>query len=293
MGLTDALVEPAYFDLHGVQLRNDRLTGKARVARQPLIAAFRHNRSQLMQSFTPLRGHQPELGQVGTKCVSQLRPLADQQIPRPVQHQHALLLDALDRHKSHRWPRDGLADRRCIGCVILAALHIGFDIDRRHQPRVMPQLRELACPLMRRCARFQANAARRQIGKGLKNSRSTNAPADHHRAFCIDAVNLKHQLRNIDPDRDNLAHGRLPSMWLRFDTTTLWHFDAAEWAPSTSSKGEELSVSKCGPVLLRKQTSERLILPEVLEPDEAPIGTKMGDLNQRTSLFPPVQWSTP
>jgi hypothetical protein len=27
--LSDALVEPAYFDLHGVQLRSDRLTGKS------------------------------------------------------------------------------------------------------------------------------------------------------------------------------------------------------------------------------------------------------------------------
>ena len=24
-------------------------------------------------------------------------------------------------------------------------------------------------------------------------------------------------------------------MWLRFDPTTLWHSDAAEWAPSTAS----------------------------------------------------------
>jgi hypothetical protein len=29
----------------------------------------------------------------------------------------------------------------------------------------------------------------------------------------IDAVNLKHRLRNIHTDRANLAHGRLPSMW--------------------------------------------------------------------------------
>jgi hypothetical protein len=65
---------------------------------------------------------------------------------------------------------------------------------------------------MRRCARFHANAARRQIGKELKNSRSTNAPPDYNRAISIDAVNLKHRLRNIDPDCDNLAHGRLPSM---------------------------------------------------------------------------------
>jgi hypothetical protein len=29
-------------------------------------------------------------------------------------------------------------------------------------------------------------------------------------------------------------------MWLRFDTTTLWHFDAADWAPSTTSDSENL-----------------------------------------------------
>jgi hypothetical protein len=27
----------------------------------------------------------------------------------------------------------------------------------------------------------------------------------------------------------------VPSMWLRFDATTLWHSDAAEWAPTTAS----------------------------------------------------------
>jgi hypothetical protein len=35
--------------------------------------------------------------------------------------------------------------------------------------------------------------------------------ADDH--FRIDAVNLKHRLRNIDTDRATLALGRLPSMW--------------------------------------------------------------------------------
>jgi hypothetical protein len=39
-------------------------------------------------------------------------------------------------------------------------------------------------------------------------------------------------------------------MWLRFDTTTLWHFDAAEWVPSTTSNCEELTSSKSGPLFL-------------------------------------------
>jgi hypothetical protein len=35
---------------------------------------------------------------------------------------------------------------------------------------------------------------------------------------------------------------------LRFDATTLWHFDAAEWVPSTTSKAEELTLSICCPL---------------------------------------------
>jgi hypothetical protein len=129
-----------------------------------------------------------------------------------VQHQRTLLLDALDRYKTHRWPCDSLADRRRIGRVVLTALQVGFDIDRRHKPRVMPKLLELARPMVRRGTRLHANKARPQFGKELKNLRSTNTPADYHRAICIDAVNLKHRFRNIDSDRANLAHGRLPSM---------------------------------------------------------------------------------
>jgi hypothetical protein len=44
------------------------------------------------------------------------------------------------------------------------------------------------------------------------------------------AVNLEYRLRNIKTNRANLAHGRLPHV-VCFDATTLWHFDAAEWAP--------------------------------------------------------------
>src|SRR5262245_34934862 len=35
---------------------------------------------------------------------------------------------------------------------------------------------------------------------------------------------------------------------VRFDATTLWHLDAAEWAPSTASKPVKLRASKCCPV---------------------------------------------
>jgi hypothetical protein len=106
---------------------------------------------------------------------------------------------------------------------------------------------------VRRCARFHANEASWQFGKELKKLCSTNTLADHHRTIRIDAVNLKYRFRNIDTNCANFTHGRLPSMWLRFDATTLWHFDAAEWAPSTTSLATEpfsASFGQC-PLLLQ------------------------------------------
>jgi hypothetical protein len=85
-----------------------------------------------------------------------------------------------------------LADRCRISRIVFAAFDVGFDIGRKHEPRVVPELLEFACPLMCRCTCFHANEARRQIGKKLQNLRSTNTPPDHHRAIRIDAVNLKY-----------------------------------------------------------------------------------------------------
>src|SRR5215831_5394910 len=48
-----------------------------------------------------------------------------------------------------------------------------------------------------------------------------------------------------------------PQCGLRFDTTTLWHFDAAEWVPSTTSRAAKLEVSTTSPLSLRKLPVER------------------------------------
>src|SRR5262245_22216166 len=60
---------------------------------------------------------------------------------------------------------------------------------------------------------FDADEAGRQRRKELQQLRSANAFADHHRAVDVHAVNLKNRLRDIETDRANLAHGRLPSKW--------------------------------------------------------------------------------
>ena len=63
------------------------------------------------------------------------------------------------------------------------------------------------------CARtcFNANEAGRQGRKELQNLCAAHTLPDHHSAITIDAMNLEYRLRNIETNRANLAHGRLPS----------------------------------------------------------------------------------
>src|SRR5262245_30890487 len=72
---------------------------------------------------------------------------------------------------------------------------------------------QLAGPVMGRRTSLDANEAPRQTCEKLQHLRPADAPADHYRADVINPVYLEHRLRNIETNRDNLAHGRLPSKW--------------------------------------------------------------------------------
>src|SRR6266851_2813449 len=81
----------------------------------------------------------------------------------------------------------------------------------RHQPHRVAEPLKSAAPVM--CARTCLNAdeAGGQRREELQQLRSANAFADHYRAASVHSVNLKNRLRDIETDRANLAHGRLPS----------------------------------------------------------------------------------
>src|SRR5262245_11367430 len=72
---------------------------------------------------------------------------------------------------------------------------------------------QLAGPVMGRRTSLDANEAPRQTCEKLQHLRPADALADHHRADAINPVYLEYRLRNIETNRDNLAHGRLPSKW--------------------------------------------------------------------------------
>src|SRR5262249_42319265 len=136
-----------------------------------------------------------------------------QQLSGPVQHQGSLLLLRLDRNKPHRWSRHCLADRRRIVRVVLATLEIGLHIARWHQLHRVAKCLQLATPVMGRRTGLDADQARLQAGKELQQLRPTDTLANNHHHSRVDAVRLEYTLRNIETDRDNLTHGRLPSYW--------------------------------------------------------------------------------
>ena len=163
--------------------------------------------------MSAFRRYNPEFRQMSSHRVAQHRALPHQELSGSMQHQSCLLIPGLCRHKTHRRPLNRFADRSRIVGVILAALQISLHIARRHQSNCVPEPLQLSAPMMRCRTRLDPNKAGRKIGKELQNLRTTDTLADYHRAIRIDTVNLKHRLRNIETNRANLAHGRLPSMW--------------------------------------------------------------------------------
>jgi hypothetical protein len=92
----------------------------------------------------------------------------------------------------------------------LLALQIGLYVARRHQLHGVTDRLQLAGPMMGRRTSLDANETPRQTCEKLQHFRPADTLADHYSAGVIDAVNLEYRLRNIETDRDNLAHGGSP-----------------------------------------------------------------------------------
>jgi hypothetical protein len=115
---------------------------------------------------------------------------------------------------------------------VLVGLDVGLDVLRRHQPRIVPELAQLARPVMRawlpapttggrrgaaRAAGLEADPTARQIGEERQHLGARQAPPQPDRAVPIDAVHLEHALGDVQPDRGHLHLARLPRSWLFSD----------------------------------------------------------------------------
>lgn len=139
--------------------------------------------------------------------VDGLRPLANQQIARAVEHQGGLLLHGLDGNEAHVRPCHRFAD--CsrigrIGRIVLPSPDVGFDVARRHQLHGVTELANLACPVMRGRAGFHTDETGGQLGEERNHLAATKLTRDDDLAARINAVCLKDVLGEIQPDCGNL-----------------------------------------------------------------------------------------
>ena len=104
----------------------------------------------------------------------------------------------------HAGPRDRLADRRCIGHVVLLPFHIGLHIGGRDQPNVMTERKDFPRPVMRGAAGFHAHKTARQTGHELQHLVAPQPLTKNDPASGIGAVQLKYRLGQINPECCNL-----------------------------------------------------------------------------------------
>ena len=197
--------------LYDRELRPEHLQAEPGIRWNPLVIFVGDYRQQALEPNAPHRRHDPELRHMRPRRVRQLRALAVEHQADTVKHHHALLFRSLHRHEPHRRPRHRLADRLRIGSVILAALHIRLHILRRHQSNIMAQRDQLAGPVVRVAAGLDADQTARQLREERNHPGPAQALAHHHFACGINTVDLKHRLRDIQPDRYNLLHRSSPS----------------------------------------------------------------------------------
>ena len=126
-----------------------------------------------------------------------------------MQHENRLLVGALDRHKAHVRPRNGLANRLRIPRIVLVALHVRPYELRRHQLGRVPQFAQFARPKMRAAASFHPHQTRLQLGKEAHHLCTLQHLAQYRLAPIIHSVHLKQVLCQIKTNCCNIAHGWL------------------------------------------------------------------------------------
>jgi hypothetical protein len=95
---------------------------------QPSVVGIGDDFERLRDTTAPDRRDDPELGQVRTNGIDDGRLLANEQMPRAMKCQTALLLGGLGRHKPHVWPRYGFANRFRVSRIVLVSFDVRLDV---------------------------------------------------------------------------------------------------------------------------------------------------------------------
>jgi hypothetical protein len=110
-----------------------------------IVLDHRHEPGDMKRA---LCDHHPELSQMAADHIDDLGPLTDQKITSAEHNGGSLLLLALHRHETHSRPLCGFADCFRIGRIILLPFDERLQVVWRDEPDHVPQLRDLAPPVM-------------------------------------------------------------------------------------------------------------------------------------------------
>ena len=178
----------------------------ARSIRQCARFSIVHQAGQFADVAGAATRHEAKFGKMTAHRVDQLCALAQQQCPGSVQHHRRLLLDRLDRDKTHVRSDHGFADAFGIGRVVLVGLDERADVLRRDQPDVMAETLQLARPVMAARAGLNADQRPRKASKEHHDLGAAKLATQHAPSLSIGAVHLKHILRDIETDDGRIGH---------------------------------------------------------------------------------------
>ena len=109
-----------------------------------------------------------------------------------------LLFSRFYWHETHGWPAGRFTNRLGIVGVVLTALDVWFDELRRNQTHLVPQLDQLARPIMRTATGLHRYQTRFKLAEEIQHLRTFELLAAFDLLMAINAVNLKNLLCQID-----------------------------------------------------------------------------------------------
>jgi hypothetical protein len=99
-----------------------------------------------------------------------------------------------------------------IGGIVLLPLDERLHISRRNQPYLVAEPLQLTPPVMGAGTGLQRHDAPWLLCEECQQPHAADPFAERHAPALIDTVRVKNMLGDIQPDRGNLLHGRLPQV---------------------------------------------------------------------------------
>src|SRR5258707_11366271 len=125
--LQDLLLDPAQLSSECQETRTGHF-------RNSLVVWIGDDIEQLLDTVTPDRRNDPELGKMGPDCIDHRGLLTDEQMAGAMEHQATLLFRGLGWYKAHVGPGDCLANGLRVSRIVLLPLDVGLHIGRWAQP---------------------------------------------------------------------------------------------------------------------------------------------------------------